>query len=745
MALRACPLFLAVRWLALLACLAPSFALPAQSASAVLTRVKDVLALTDEAAGTGTHLARLRGVVTDVSGQHDECSLQDGEAGISLQFGDAVQAPAQGAEIEVEGQVVSESFLQRTRTRIKVTKLTVLGTGTLPPAKPASVKDVAEFKQLDQWVSVEGTVLQVRSSMTLFTIQMVSEATSCNVLVRDWPRTSIPRDWIGGRVRVTGVNRAYLPGSSFLSLVASSPDQVTVLKPGVVDPLDAPAATVNTLRAGVPEKDSRVKLTGTLLGATSGNVFYARGSDGGAFSFYMLHPIDEDKSGRFSTPIIMPKCEPGDKLEVVGIPGIAGHGVHLNFGVVRVISSGHEPAATPADIPTVVQGAHIHDLVEVHGRLLSVDDVLVAPGRWRTTMRLEDAGQKIIAFLDSPARGALAHLGEDHLLQVHGIVTGEPHFPEIRLWVRTPGDLLSHGMAKEIVARRLWIGLAIAAVIMILLALWALMLRRSRAIVSGLNASLEARVHERTQELAAAKEDLARALIQERELSELKTRFVSLVSHEFRTPLGVTMSAVEVLRHYRDRINNEKHEELLEDIHSATLQMSGLMEQVLLLGRAEAGKLEWHPAHLDLPELCAKLVDEGLSAAHQRCPVRFTAQGSFEDALMDPALIRHILGNLLSNAVKYSPAGSPINFTLHREEDEAVMIIQDHGIGIPEADQARLYEAFHRASNVGETPGTGLGLLLVKRCVELHHGSIQMQSQTGKGTTFTVRLPIRRN
>jgi len=123
--------------------------------------------------------------------------------------------------------VVSEPFLQRTRLRIKATKLTVLGSGALPPAKPASVKEVAEFRQLDRWVSVEGTVLQVRSSMTLFTIQIVSEATSCNVLVRDWPRTSIPRDWIGGKVRVTGVNRAYLPGSSFLSLVAPSPAQVT--------------------------------------------------------------------------------------------------------------------------------------------------------------------------------------------------------------------------------------------------------------------------------------------------------------------------------------------------------------------------------------------------------------------------------------------------------------------------------------------------------------------------------------
>jgi signal transduction histidine kinase len=287
-------------------------------------------------------------------------------------------------------------------------------------------------------------------------------------------------------------------------------------------------------------------------------------------------------------------------------------------------------------------------------------------------------------------------------------------------------------------------GLGIAAVIVILLAGWALMLRRSRTVVREMNASLEKRVEERTAELASAKDDLARALSQERDLNELKTRFVSMVSHEFRTPLGVTMSAVELLRHYKERMPVEKHEELLEDIYSATLQMSGLMEQVLLLGRAEAGKLVWRPVPLDLPEFCSKLVDDGLSATQHRCPIAFTAEGDFSGALMDESLLRHIIGNLLSNAVKYSPEGSPVEFKLCREGDDAVFSVQDHGIGIPVADQARLFEAFHRASNVGETPGTGLGLLLVKRCVELHHGSMTVQSQEGVGTTFTVRLPLRK-
>lgn len=704
--------------------------------------MKAVLALSPEAAGSGQKQARLRGVVTYVTASRDDFALHDGEACIPVHVASGSLAPDLGVQVEIEGAVVSEPFFERKRTAIQLRQMNVVGTAPLPEPRRVNIEDVSRFKHLDQWVTLEGTVTQVRASMSLFTIQLVAKAASCNVLVRDWPRDSVPRDWVGGRVRVTGVNRAYLPGSNFLTLVAPSPAQVTLLKPGVVDPLDAPPTTVDAVAKQNPRLDERVKLTGTLLGATTGNVFYAREEKGGAFSFYMLHPIDADTTGRFSTPIIMPKLKPGDVVEVAGIPRETGSAVHLNFGVVRVLRPGPEPAPITADIGTVSAGAHVHDLVEVHGRLLHLDEVLLAPGKWRTTLRLEHEGRRIIAFLDSPARGSLASLQTDHILHLHGIATGPPHFPETRLWVRAPGDIQSLGLAEETLTRRLWTGLAIAAGIVITLTGWVVALRRSRAAVSEQKSTLESRVAERTSELAAAKEDLARALSQERELSELKTRFVSLVSHEFRTPLGVTMSAVELLRHYGDRISREKQAELYEDIHSATLQMSALMEQVLLLGRAEAGKLIWRAAPVDLPELCEKIVDETLSATSRRCPVALKTEGEFQDALMDAALLRHIIGNLLSNAVKYSPAGSPVEFHLSRQGHEAVLTVQDHGIGIPEADQGRLYEAFHRATNVGETPGTGLGLLLVKRCVDLHHGSIHMHSQVGHGTTFTVRVPL---
>lgn len=243
----------------------------------------------------------------------------------------------------------------------------------------------------------------------------------------------------------------------------------------------------------------------------------------------------------------------------------------------------------------------------------------------------------------------------------------------------------------------------------------------------------------RTTELAAQQ---ARELAAERELNELKTRFVALVSHEFRTPLGITMSAVELLRNYADRLPPEKLKELLHDIYSSTLRMSGLMEQVLLLGRVEAGKIGFQSASIDLTNLGSKLVDETISATSRRCPVQFRTEGDLTDAHGDESLLRHIFSNLLSNAVKYSRDGGAVDFTVRRERDEAVFTVRDRGIGIPDADRARLFEAFHRAANVGQTPGTGLGLLIVKRCAELHQGTVSFESEENRGTTFTVRLPL---
>jgi PAS domain S-box-containing protein len=239
-----------------------------------------------------------------------------------------------------------------------------------------------------------------------------------------------------------------------------------------------------------------------------------------------------------------------------------------------------------------------------------------------------------------------------------------------------------------------------------------------------------------------AEAELLRALEQEKELNELKSNFVSVVSHEFRTPLGVIMSAADILENYFDRLKPEQRAGHLQDVAYAARQMAGLMEEVLLLGRVEAGRMEFKPEPIDLGAFCRRLVDEQLSASSRKCPITLALPRKLATAWCDEGLLRHIFTNLLGNAIKYSAAGSPVNFSLSEANRDAVFCISDKGIGIPEADHKRLFETFHRAQNVGEVPGTGLGLAIVKRCVDLHEGIIEVMSKAGLGTTFTVRLKL---
>jgi len=264
-----------------------------------------------------------------------------------------------------------------------------------------------------------------------------------------------------------------------------------------------------------------------------------------------------------------------------------------------------------------------------------------------------------------------------------------------------------------------------------------------------LNQDLEQRVIQRTSELREAnrrldegREEALRLLARERELSELKSDFVSLVSHEFRTPLEIILSSADNLDRYHDRLPAEKRQQLLHTIHRSVRRMAGMMEEVLVLGRLETDRMTFKPAPLDFRALCRRICDEIESATNKRCPIQLRMNGIPETASGDDSLLRHILTNLLSNAVKYSTPGHSVDFHAQRDMNDAVCRIADRGCGIPEGDQKRLFQAFHRGSNVGQVPGTGLGLLIVQRCVELHGGEIKFESAEGQGTTFTVRLPL---
>ncbi|GAA6623101.1 ATP-binding protein [Scytonema sp. NUACC26] len=242
-----------------------------------------------------------------------------------------------------------------------------------------------------------------------------------------------------------------------------------------------------------------------------------------------------------------------------------------------------------------------------------------------------------------------------------------------------------------------------------------------------------------------AEAEIRNAWETERELNDLKSKFVSMVSHEFRNPMTVIRTAVEILETYNNELSERQKGKYFGQIQSALRQMLQLLDEVLLLGRSDAGKLEYEPTTLDLETFCNELVQTLQQSAGENYQINFSIQGEQPSVEMDESLLRHILTNLLSNAIKYSPQGGAIQFELAYQENNANFRIQDSGIGIPLKDQQRLFETFHRASNVGRIQGTGLGLSIVKKCVDLHQGQIRLESEVGVGTTFTVTLPLNPN
>ncbi len=233
-------------------------------------------------------------------------------------------------------------------------------------------------------------------------------------------------------------------------------------------------------------------------------------------------------------------------------------------------------------------------------------------------------------------------------------------------------------------------------------------------------------------------------LEQERELRELKSRFVSMVSHEFRNPLTTIVASADLLQQVGEQLTEDKKHNLYRRIQGSANRMNQLLEDILTIGTTEAKEHSFNPAPLDLIAFCSELVEEFQLSAERQHTITFVSSGSYQnDPLFDQKLLRQILSNLLSNAIKYSPTGSHVRFELICEPTAAIFHIQDEGIGIPLEDQEQLFSAFHRGRNTRGIPGTGLGLVIVKRSVDLHGGQISVKSEVGSGTKFTVTLPYR--
>jgi two-component system, sensor histidine kinase and response regulator len=268
--------------------------------------------------------------------------------------------------------------------------------------------------------------------------------------------------------------------------------------------------------------------------------------------------------------------------------------------------------------------------------------------------------------------------------------------------------------------------------------------------------SLQKKLQEQNEQLQLSADVLSRSLIQERELSQMKTDFISVVSHEFRTPLTTIQSASELLEYYE--WSKEEQVEQLHQIQSEVKHMTALMEDVLFLSRSNTNKVKLNLTKFNLLSFCIQLLRQMQRTFAQdytlNSSIYISATSTFienphlEDDLpdllvkMDDKLLRQILTNLLTNAIKYSPHNKTVDFQITVEQEQVIFVVGDHGIGIPEEDLEDLFAAFHRGKNVGILPGTGLGLSIVKNCIDIHNGSISVESKLDIGTKFTVVLPI---
>jgi two-component system, sensor histidine kinase and response regulator len=243
-------------------------------------------------------------------------------------------------------------------------------------------------------------------------------------------------------------------------------------------------------------------------------------------------------------------------------------------------------------------------------------------------------------------------------------------------------------------------------------------------------------------DISEKNKELEKFLAQEKELNQLKTHFLSMASHEFRTPLTVIQLSSNLLKRYGGRMSDEKRAEECAVIEKAIGRMSALLNDVLMIAKGESGKVELQREHCNIRELCQQVVETYTLLSDGTHIVTIEFIGVFVPIAVDPKLLHHVFSNLLSNAIKYSPKGGAIVVHVEQTSECVVWQISDQGMGIPVDELPHLFEVFHRAKNATSIQGTGLGLSIVKQFVELHGGTITVSSVENQGTTFIVTLPV---
>jgi PAS domain S-box-containing protein len=248
-------------------------------------------------------------------------------------------------------------------------------------------------------------------------------------------------------------------------------------------------------------------------------------------------------------------------------------------------------------------------------------------------------------------------------------------------------------------------------------------------------------LEEAVEELEKTKKNLDDALAKERELSELKSRFVSMASHEFRTPLATIQSSLSLVKKYGEMNDAEKQDKHISKIKSSINNLTDILNDFLSVSKLEEGKVENFPGRINLKEFISDIISEMQPLAKTGQKIEYSHSGS-ENVDLDQKLLRHILFNLTSNAIKFSVENQQIEITSETAPNLVVLRIKDSGIGISKDDQEHLFERFFRGFNASYIQGTGLGLNIVAKYVELMKGTITVNSIENEGTTFTLTFPL---
>jgi signal transduction histidine kinase len=708
----------------------------------ILTNIQQVLASGNAALETNPQPVRLRGVLTARSPGRPLLYLQDREFALAAEVRDGMETCTPGQLLEVEGIAVSSPA----QPRIRAESVRVISTARLPAPKRGDPYKIVKGEDLSRYLTIRGVVrdLLLENGRLVYLIR--HGVLHFRAVAPAPPGTQLPRDLIDAEIDMSGACEHVVDAQGAIagfSLIMPT-NYFRVRHAGTTTLFDRPLTTIAQFHDRPDQLFMRSKLAGTVLAHFAGKLFLQ--DDTGVVRAELVPLLPRTSVSALDLDHeVQSQLEPGERIELIGLRW-EDHSplTFLYDGEFRRMGHGPVPIAKPATANELRTFTNAHQLVTLKGRLVGSRTVS-GPNSVQQIWILETDGQAIHARLDG-LKLPDERFPPQTWLMVTGIHEVYPHewpaLNKLNLRLRSSADLAMAPpppfWSRPEYRKFLTIGIAVSLVGVVFVVFQQWQMRR-----------LERRVTERTAELRAevaareaAQDELHIALNAEKELNQLKSSFVSMVSHEFRTPLEVILSSSNILDRYFDRLPSEKRAAQLSAIRKNVHRMNGLIADVLTLGRFEAGRMECCPTALDLEATCRQVCTDVESAAEAAGRIRFTGHDLGEQAAVDETLLQHILSNLLSNGLKYSAASELVEFTVSRRGVDGEFVIRDRGCGIPESDRARLFTAFHRGRNVGQTPGTGLGLVIVKRCVECHGGTLRFDSVEGQGTTFTVTLPV---